>query len=105
VGPSPFDLLVDLAREQSAAVARGDLDLAARLMADRAALLATPPAARPRDEAAIREVLRRDRDLAAAFRERMLDIRNRALQTRHGRLALAGYHTNVANHGILDRQR
>lgn len=101
---SPFQAVLQLARQQSAAVARGDLDAAVRLLAERAALLegAGPPA--PADVDAIREVLRRDRDLSAAVRERMLDLRARSLKLRHGRNALSGYHTPVAGPlRLLDR--
>jgi hypothetical protein len=94
---SPYQHLLQLARQQSAAVARGDLETAIRLLQDRAALLEGAAAPGPQDADAIREVLRRDRDLSGAIRERMLDIRARAVQLRHGRRAHNGYHLPPAS--------
>ncbi len=95
-----YDEVLDLAREQSTAIARGDVDAAVQLLPKRAALLASAPPAAEADADAIREIIRRDRDLSGAIRERMIDLRNRAVRSQHGRVALAGYHTRA-----LDKQQ
>ena len=92
---SVYQQLVHLARQQSAAVARGDVEAAVALLTDRAALLAGASPPGPADADAVREVLRRDRDLSGAIRERMLDLRARARALQQGRTALAGYNTSV----------
>jgi|ERR1051326_629836 hypothetical protein len=97
---SAYERVLQLAREQSAAAARGDLDTAVRLLRDRAAILASAPPAEAGDADTIREILRRDRDLSGAIRKRMIDLRDRAVRSQHGRVALAGYHTR-----ILDKQQ
>src|SRR4051812_43441023 len=88
---SVYQRLLDLAREQSAAVARGDLEAAVRVLGERASVMATAAAAGPQDAHAIREILRRDRDLSGAIRQRMIDIRNRAARMQRGRVAMTGY--------------
>jgi hypothetical protein len=95
-----YEQVLDLAREQSAAIARGDIEAAVRLLPKRAALLASAPPAGAADADTIREIIRRDRDLSGAIRERMIDLRNRAVRSQHGRVALAGYHTRA-----LDKQQ
>ena len=88
---SVYRELLHLAETQSAALGRGDLQAAVDLLDARGALLAqaTPPA--PQDLDAIREVLRLDRELSGAIRERMLAIRDEALESQRGQRALAGY--------------
>jgi hypothetical protein len=84
--------LLDLARSQAEACARGDLELAAvQLLDDRARILADAPAPNASDLDAIREVVRLDRELSAAIRARMLDLRNEGLADQHARTALSGY--------------
>src|SRR5690242_19561403 len=103
---SAYEQVLELAREQSAAVSRGDVESAIRLMPRRAALLASASAAGQADEAAIREILRRDRELSAAIRERMIDLRIRVVQSQQGRVALAGYHTRARDkQQLLDATR
>jgi len=83
--------LLDLARDQAAATARGDLDTAVSLLDVRAAVLRDAPGPDAGDTAAIREVLRLDRDLSSAIRERMIQLRDEALGSRQGNKALIGY--------------
>jgi hypothetical protein len=103
----PFQELVRIAREQSAALARGELETAVRLLDDRAVILQSLGQARTvADENAVREVMRRDRDLSSAIRERMIDIRNRSLKLQHGRAALSGYGAGPARQlGLIDATR
>jgi hypothetical protein len=96
---SGFDEVLDIARKQSLAIANDDLLEAIRLLDNRAALLAHALPAGPEDAAAIREVLRRDRDLSSAIRERMIELRTQAVAFQRGRVALAGYQTH--NNGTL----
>ena len=88
--------LLRVAEAQSAAMARGDLEGAVGLLDARAALLAQAGPPRPTDLDAIREVLRLDRDLSGAIRQRMIHIREEALASRRGQRALAGYRPPVA---------
>jgi len=83
--------LLDLARDQAAAVARGDLEVAVDLLDARAAVLTDAPAPGAADTDAIREVLRLDRDLSSAIRERMIQLRGEVLDSRQGHTALNGY--------------
>ena len=103
---SVYHEILELARTQSDAVARGDLDVAVRILEERSALLGRAPTPTRDDEDAIREVLRRDRDLSGAIRERMLDIRARSLKLQQGRVALTGYHTPRQHQlGLVDATR
>ena len=102
---SAFQEILRLARAQSEAVAHGDLETAIRLLQDRAALLQQAGPASAEDEDAIREVLRRDRDLSGAIRERMLAIRAQARELQQGRAALAGYAPPPRQLGLLDASR
>jgi hypothetical protein len=86
-----YTRLLDLARDQAAAVARGDLDAAVNLLDARAAVLTDAPAPGAADTDAIREVLRLDRDLSSAIRERMIELRDEVLDSRRGNKALNGY--------------
>jgi hypothetical protein len=101
-----YEQVLELARQQSAAVARGDVESAVNLLSRRAEVLAAAPPATDADADLIREILRRDRDLSGAIRERMIDLRNRAVQSQHGRLALAGYHMRARDRQqLLDATR
>ena len=102
---SAFQEILQLARAQSAAVARGDLETAVRMLEDRALLLQSAGQPTPEDEDAIREVMRRDRDLSGAVRERMLDIRARSLKLQQGRSAMAGYARQGRQLGLVDSRR
>jgi hypothetical protein len=93
---SVYTELLRLAEAQSAALARGDLQAALGLLDARGALLAQADAPRPSDAETIREVLRLDRELSGAIRERMIHIRNQAVQSQRGQRALAGYRPPVA---------
>ena len=90
-----YTRLLDLARDQAEAAARGDLDTAVRLLDVRAAVLANAPAPGTADADAIREVLRLDRELSSAFREHMLELRGEVLDSRQGHKALNGYARRV----------
>jgi hypothetical protein len=92
---STFQEILDLARQQSAALARGDLEGAVRLLDARAPLVARAGAAGPGDDVLIHEILHRDRQLSSAIRERMIELRNRAAQAQTGRSALSGYRVAV----------
>jgi hypothetical protein len=93
-----------LAEAQSAALARGDLEAAVGLLDARGALLAKAGPPQPSDADAIRRVLRLDRELAGAIRERMLRIRAQAVENRRGQRALAGYRPPLAAPAsIIDR--
>jgi hypothetical protein len=87
--------LLDLARDQAEAAARGDLDTAISLLDVRAAVLVGAPAPGAVDTDAIREVLRLDRELSSAFRERMLELRGEVLDSHQGHKALNGYARRV----------
>jgi hypothetical protein len=103
---NPFHELLRIAREQSAAIARGDLEAASRLLDDRAPIVEhLRPVQTVDEENAIREVMRRDRVLSDAIRERMIDIRNRALKLQQGRTALSGYGAPARQLGLLDATR
>lgn len=100
---SVFQEILEVSRAQSEALARGDLDAAMRMVQDRAVLIEhAGSAATPEDEDAIREVLRRDRDLSSAIRERMIEIRNHSRKLQQGRVALSGYQSQPRQLGLLD---
>ena len=88
---TPYRAVLDLAREQTAAVSRGDLAAAMRLLEDRSALLAGAPAPGPGDNATIAEILRLDRIVAGALRTGMLSIRDEVVALHRGADALMGY--------------
>jgi hypothetical protein len=88
---SVFQEILDLARQQSQALERGDLEDAVRLISVRAPLVEQAGRAGHEDAEVIHEILRLDRQLSSAIRERMVDIRNQACKTQYGRTALAGY--------------
>jgi len=83
--------LLELARAQADAAARGDLDGAVALLDARHEIVVKLPRPGRGDAPVITEILRLDRDLSSRIRERMIEIRNEALDGQHGRVALAGY--------------
>jgi hypothetical protein len=88
---SIYEQVLAIAREQSAALANGELERAVGLLDQRAALLAgAPPPSKP-EVPMVEEVLKLDRELATAIRHRMIAIRDEARQGQHGRAALQGY--------------
>ena len=93
---SAYTELLRLAEAQAAALRAGDLEAAVGLLDTRAALLAKAGPPRPSDAEAIREVLRLDRELSGAIRERMLHIRSQAVENKRGQRALAGYRPPLA---------
>jgi hypothetical protein len=103
---SPFEQVLCIAQEQLAAVARGDLLGATARLDERGALLATAPAPQLADTETIEAILRLDRVLSSAIRERMVAIRNEALEGQRGRQALNGYsHTPPSRPRMLDAVR
>ena len=100
---SPFEQVLCIAQEQLAAVTRGDLLAATARRDERGALLAAAPPARLTDADTIREIMRLDLTLSGAIRERMIAIRNEALEGQRGRRALDGYgHTPPPRMRVLD---
>jgi hypothetical protein len=100
---SPFEQVLCIAQEQLAAVARGDLHAATGRLDERAALLAAAPPAVLTDTQTIEEILRLDRVLSGAIRERMIAIRNEVMEGNRGRQALEGYgHTPPRRSRVLD---
>jgi hypothetical protein len=88
---SAYQEILRLAEAQAAALTRGDLEAAVGLLEARGALLARAGAPGRADLDAIREVLRLDGELSSAIRERMIRLRQEALETQRGQRALAGY--------------
>ena len=88
---SIYERVLGLAREQSAALARGDLDSAVARLDARAALLDGAPAADGAEVAMVHEIMRLDRDLSSAIRQRMLAIRDEALHGQQAQRALSSY--------------
>jgi hypothetical protein len=100
---SPFEQVLRIAQEQLAAVARGDLTAATDRLDERGALLLAAPAAQLADQDTIEEIMRLDRVLSGAIRERMVAIRNEALEGQRGRVALDGYsHAPASRPRVLD---
>jgi hypothetical protein len=88
---SRYQQVLDIARQQSAALAQGELDVATALLDPRAALLYGAPAPTVAEGPLVTEILRLDRSLSSAIREAMIAIRNEALEGHKGRQALGGY--------------
>lgn len=88
---SAYQEVLQLARKQVQAANHGDMDRVVSLLSERDALLATPVAAVEADRAAIEETLELDREIAGAFRRKMLHARQEVLNLRHGADALNGY--------------
>jgi hypothetical protein len=101
---SAYASILEIARKQSEAVARGELESAAALMDARGELLARAGVPTPSDVLDIHEIMRIDRDLSSAIRQRMIAIRNEALEGQAGRQALNGYRRTLpAVRKSLDR--
>jgi hypothetical protein len=101
---SPYQQVLELARQQVEACSRGDLDEAVDSLDVRAALLAAAPPPSTDDLEAIRETLRIDRELSGAIRGRMIAIRDETLRVQRGRTALSGYsHVRPANPAYCDQ--
>jgi hypothetical protein len=88
---SPYEQVLELARQQADAVRRGDLEGAVDVLDARATLLADAPEPSTSDRAAIGETLALDRELSGAIRVRMIAIRDETLKMGRGRTALSGY--------------
>jgi len=88
---SPFEQVLCIAQEQLAAVARGDLLAATARLDERAALLAAAPPAQLSDADTLHEIMRLDLTLSSAIRQRMVEIRDEAMDGQRGRRALDGY--------------
>src|SRR5438876_4799326 len=100
---TPFEQVLCIAQEQLAAVARGDLLAATARLPERGALLAAAPPAQHSDAATIHEIMRLDLTLSSAIRERMIEIRDEAIQGQRGRRALDGYgHAPPQRMRVLD---
>ena len=82
--PSPILKFAAVLRRTLAAAARGDLLAAAARLPERELLLRAAPPAVAADADVIREILRLDRDLSGAIRERMVAIRDEALKMLKG---------------------
>ena len=88
---SIYEQVLAIAREQSEALSRGELEHAVSLLDRRGELLAGAPPPSPLDVPVAEEILKLDRDLATAIRHRMIAIRDEARQGNQGRHALQGY--------------
>jgi hypothetical protein len=88
---SLYRQVLDITRAQSAALSRGELETAVALLDDRAGLLADAASPSADEMPLAEEILRLDRQLSSAIRERMIAIRNEVLEGQHGRQALRGY--------------
>jgi hypothetical protein len=88
---SAYATLLEIAREQAAALTRDDVVFAVSLLDKRAELLASAPHPSEADRPLVEEIMRLDRQLATAIRERMLWIREQLLAASRGRTALASY--------------
>jgi hypothetical protein len=88
---SLYQQVLDIAREQSAALDRGELEAATALLDDRAHLLLNANVPTPDEIPLVEEIMRLDRDLSSAIRARMIKIRIEVLEGQHGRRALDGY--------------
>jgi hypothetical protein len=86
-----YEQVLDIARAQSAALRRGELDVATCLLDERAALLASASVPTAADVPIVEEILRLDRDLSSAIRQRMIAIRDEARDGKRGRNALNSY--------------
>ena len=86
-----YELVLDIARKQSAALSRGELEVATLLLDERATLLAGATVPARSDVPIVEEILRLDRDLSAAIRQRMIAIRDEARDGERGKRALDSY--------------
>jgi hypothetical protein len=92
---SPYAALLEIVRSQVQAAERGEVQAAVAMMPKRARVLADAAAPAETDHAAIREVLRLDRELSTAIRHTMIELRSQAIDLQQGRTALAGYRPPV----------
>jgi hypothetical protein len=83
--------VLEIARQQSAALGRGQLETATELIDQRADLLVDAPVPAAHEVPVVEEILRLDRVLSSAIRERMIEIRTEANERQRGRRALGGY--------------
>lgn len=97
-----YRAVLALAREQTAAISRGDLAMAMRLLDDRSKLLEGAPGPRPGESAEIAEILRLDRIIAGALRQEMLKIRDEVVSLHRGADALVGYQVQPVARAALD---
>ena len=88
---SVYGRILEIAQAQADAASAGDLETAAALLEERGTLIATAPPPGQTDEPLIRAVLELDRDIATAFRRRMIALRDEALGLHQGQHALASY--------------
>jgi hypothetical protein len=103
--PSVYLQVLAIAQEQSEALQRGEVERAVALLDRRAALLACTTTPTPDEVPVVKEILRLDRDLSSAIRERMIRIRGEAVETRHGQHVLDGYGRNMPRRPLaIDRQ-
>src|SRR3979409_2357109 len=86
-----FEEVLRIAQEQLEAVSRGDIDAAIGRLDERGAILSVAPAPLADDRPIIEEILRLDKILSGAIRERMMSIRDEVLEGRRGQRALNGY--------------
>jgi hypothetical protein len=90
-----LDQVLNIARQQAAALASGDLDAATAMLEERGTLLRAVAPPKPADAEVVREILRLDRVLSGAIRERMVAIRDEVTEGKRGRRALDRYgHTS-----------
>jgi hypothetical protein len=95
-----YEQVLDIARQQSAALGRGDLEVATALLDERAALLVGAPVPGPADVPIVEEILRLDRDLSSAIRHRMIALRDEAREGERGKKALDGYGRHLPRRSI-----
>jgi hypothetical protein len=88
---NPYQQVLDIARQQSAALGRGELEAATALLDERGALLVGAPVPSPADVPLVEEILRLDRDLSSAIRHRMIALRDEARDGERGKQALNSY--------------
>jgi hypothetical protein len=89
--PNAFEQILSIAQEQLDAVSRGDLEAAVARLDQRGVLVAQLPIAQARDTSTLEEIMRLDRVLSGAIRDRMLAIREESDQLQHRTSALDLY--------------
>jgi hypothetical protein len=102
---SVYQQVLDIAHQQSAALKRGELDSAIALLDERAELLAQATAPSMDEVPLLHELLRLDRDLSSAIRERMVQIRDETLKGQQGTRALNGYGRRMPRQPMAVDQR
>jgi hypothetical protein len=88
---SLYEQVLAIAREQSDALGRGELERAVGLLDRRAELLSVAEPPTQSEVPVVQEILRLDRELSSAIRHRMVAIRDEARTGQQGRQALQGY--------------